>query len=110
VSRSKKEAEKQVVAEVKKEEKTGDASTQVSVPFYGTVQLKDFSLPIVTVILGGLDGFNPCAMWILIFLISMLIGMQDRRKMWIIGFAFIFVSALSYFLFITAWLQVMLFI
>jgi len=49
-------------------------------------------------------------MWILIFLISMLIGMQDRRKMWIIGFAFIFVSALSYFLFITAWLQVMLFI
>jgi hypothetical protein len=62
------------------------------------------------VILGTLDGFNPCAMWILIFLISMLIGMQDRRKMWIIGFAFIFVSALSYFLFITAWLQVMLFI
>jgi len=49
-------------------------------------------------------------MWILIFLISMLIGMQDRRKMWIIGFAFIFVSALSYFLFITAWLQVMIFI
>lgn len=49
-------------------------------------------------------------MWILIFLISMLIGMHDRRKMWIIGFAFIFVSALSYFLFITAWLQVMLFI
>jgi hypothetical protein len=54
-SRSKKEAEKQVVVEVKKEEKTGDASTQVSVPFYGTVQLKDFSLPIVTVILGALD-------------------------------------------------------
>jgi hypothetical protein len=74
------------------------------------VQLADFSLPIVTIILGTLDGFNPCAMWILIFLISMLIGMQDRRKMWIIGFAFIFVSALSYFLFITAWLQVMIFI
>ncbi len=89
---------------------SGDTSTQVSVPFFGTVQLRDLSLPIVTVILGALDGFNPCAMWILIFLISMLIGMQDRRKMWIIGFAFIFVSALSYFLFITAWLQVMIFI
>lgn len=88
----------------------GDASTQVSIPFFWVVQLKDFSLPLVTVILGTLDGFNPCAMWILIFLISMLIGMQDRRKMWLIGFAFIFVSALSYFLFITAWLQVMLFI
>lgn len=97
--------------EVKKNEwAIGDASTQVSVPFFGTVQLKDFSLPIVTVILGALDGFNPCAMWILIFLISMLIGMKDRRKMWIIGFAFIFVSALSYFLFMTAWLQVMIFI
>jgi thiol:disulfide interchange protein len=108
---SKKDAEKQIVADVKKIEGTaGEASTQVSVPFFGTVQLADFSLPIVTIILGTLDGFNPCAMWILIFLISMLIGMQDRRKMWIIGFAFIFVSALSYFLFITAWLQVMIFI
>jgi hypothetical protein len=97
--------------EVKKNEGTiGDTSTQVSVPFFGPVQLKDFSLPLVTIILGSLDGFNPCAMWILIFLISMLIGMQDRRKMWIIGFVFIFISALSYFLFITAWLQVMLFI
>ncbi len=89
---------------------TGDTSTQVSLPFFWVVQLQEFSLPIVTVILGVLDGFNPCAMWILIFLISMLIGMQDRRKMWLIGFAFIFISALSYFLFMTAWLQVMLFI
>ena len=101
----------QGVEEVKKNENTtGDASTQVSIPFFGMVQLKNFSLPLVTIILGSLDGFNPCAMWILIFLISMLIGMQDRRKMWIIGFVFIFISALSYFLFITAWLQVMLFI
>ncbi len=104
------QAQQEVEVSKKNEWTSGDASTQVSVPFFGTIQLKDFSLPIVTVILGALDGFNPCAMWILIFLISMLIGMQDRRKMWIIGFAFIFVSALSYFLFITAWLQVMIFI
>ncbi len=89
---------------------SGDASTQVNIPFFWTVQLKDFSLPIITVIVGTLDGFNPCAMWILIFLISMLIGMENRKKMWIIGFTFIFVSAFSYFLFMTAWLQVMLFI
>ncbi len=49
-------------------------------------------------------------MWILLFLISMLVGMHDRKKMWIIGSTFIFISALSYFLFITAWLQMILFI
>lgn len=85
-------------------------TTEINIPFYWIIQLKSLSLPLITIILWALDWFNPCAMWILIFLISMLIGMADRRKMWIIWFTFIFVSALSYFLFMTAWLQVMLFL
>lgn len=72
--------------------------------------LSKMSLPLVTVILGFLDGFNPCAMWALIFLITLLLGMQDRKRMWVLGIVFIFTSAFVYFLFMVAWLNLILFL
>jgi hypothetical protein len=82
---------------------------EVSVPFVGTVAIADLSLPVLTVVLGALDGFNPCAMWVLVFLIGLLVGMQDRVRMWTLGAAFIAGSALVYFLFMAAWLNFLLF-
>lgn len=81
------------------------AKQEVSLPFIGTIDLHQLSLPMLTVVLGLLDGFNPCAMWVLLFLIGLLIGMKDRRRMWILGGTFIFTSAAIYFLFLTAWLN-----
>lgn len=78
----------------------------ITVPLIGAVSLKDLSLPVLTIVIAFLDGFNPCAMWVLVFLISMLLGMQDKRKMWLLGSAFIFVSGLVYFVFLAAWLNV----
>lgn len=72
--------------------------------------LQGLSLPLITVVLGILDGFNPCAMWTLIFLISLLLGMKDKKRMWILGATFIFVSGLIYYLFMAAWLNVILFL
>ncbi|PIR07149.1 MAG: hypothetical protein COV55_01820 [Candidatus Komeilibacteria bacterium CG11_big_fil_rev_8_21_14_0_20_36_20] len=82
----------------------------VKIPLLGQVNLKTFSLPVLTVFLGILDGFNPCAMWVLLFLISMLLGMKDRCRMWILGGSFIITSALVYFLFMAAWLNLILFL
>lgn len=83
---------------------------KINLPFLGTVEIKNFSLPILTIIIAALDGFNPCAMWALLFLISLLLGMKDRVKMWIMGSVFVFVSGAVYFLFMAAWLNVLLFI
>lgn len=83
---------------------------KVSIPFFGEINLEGFSLPVITVILGVLDGFNPCAMWTLIFLISLLIGMGDKKRMWILGGAFIVASAGVYFLFMAAWLNLLIFL
>ena len=95
----------------KKEDKGGEklkkSLESISVPFVGEVNLKGLSIISVTVILGIVDGFNPCAMWVLLFLISMLIGLKDRKRMWILGFTFIFTSAIIYFLFMSAWLNLM---
>ena len=82
----------------------------ISVPFIGEIRTADLSLPLLTVLLGALDGFNPCAMWVLVFLIGLLLGMQDRFRMWVLGTAFIAGSALVYFLFMAAWLNFLLFI
>jgi len=74
------------------------------------IDLEKLSLPALTVVLGFLDGFNPCAMWVLLFLISLLLGMKDKKKMWILGLAFIISSAFVYFLFMFAWLNFFLFV
>lgn len=75
-------------------------------PILGKVDVKKVSLPIMSAVIGLVDGFNPCAMWVLIFLISMLLGTKDRKKMWILGLTFLFTSAFIYLLFMVAWLNV----
>lgn len=64
------------------------------------------SLPALSIILGAIDGFNPCAMWVLIFLISMLFNMENKKKMWCLGITFLVTSALVYLLFMFSWLGI----
>ncbi|MBL7159526.1 hypothetical protein ISS85_03555 [Candidatus Microgenomates bacterium] len=82
----------------------------INLPVLGELKTKNLSLPVLTIIIGVLDGFNPCAMWALVFLITLLLGMKDKTRMWILGTAFIVTSAFVYFLFMTAWLHLFLFL
>lgn len=81
------------------------AEDRLQVPFLGLTDLKTLSLPVLTFVIALVDGFNPCAMWTLLFLISILLGMNSRKKMFLIGGTFIFVSGLIYFMFLSAWLN-----
>ena len=85
-------------------------SEEVSVPVLGKINAKSVSLPLLAVVLGFVDGFNPCAMWILIFLITMLFNMKDKKKMWILGLTFIITSGVVYLLFMLTWLNLATFI
>ena len=69
-----------------------------TLPILGKVNLKEVSLPLVAVILGFIDGFNPCAMWVLIFLITLLLRVKEKSKRWLIGLTFLFTSGLVYFI------------
>lgn len=84
--------------------------TEVTVPVFGTIRFADYSLPALAVILGLVDGFNPCAMWVLVYLISILMMLNDRRKAWIIVGAFVMASFVLNYLFMTAWLNAFLLI
>ena len=69
-----------------------------TIPLLGTINVKETSILLVSIVLGLLDGFNPCAMWILLFLINMLFDMKNKKRMLILGITFLFVSGLVYFL------------
>ncbi|MEM2131321.1 MAG: thioredoxin domain-containing protein [Candidatus Woesearchaeota archaeon] len=77
-------------------------------PFLGKTDLTKYSLLSLSVILGLIDGFNPCAMWVLVYLIGILIELNDKKKIWLIVGSFVFASGFLYFLFMTAWLNVFL--
>ena len=81
-------------------------SCKFSIPIIGEINPKNISLPFVSIVIGLVDGFNPCAMWVLLFLISLMIGMKNRKRMWCLGLAFLFTSAIIYFVFMFAWTNV----
>ena len=79
---------------------------KVDIPLFGTIDLEMLSLPVIAIVIGVVDGFNPCAMWVLIFLITLLLGFKDRKRMWILGSTFILTSGFIYFLFMLGVLQI----
>lgn len=78
--------------------------------WFGELRIRDLGLPLFTIAVGLLDGFNPCAMWVLLFLLSLLVNLQDRRKMALIAGTFVLVSGVIYFAFMAAWLNMFLLI
>ncbi len=74
-------------------------------PLLGNVEAGVSSLPLMTMIIAGVDAFNPCAFFVLMFLLSLLLHTRSRQRMLLVGGVFVFFSGLLYFLFMTAWLN-----
>jgi glutaredoxin len=84
------------------------ASGSVETGLFGTLSVSRLGLPLFTLALGLLDGFNPCAMWVLLFLLSLLVHLHDRKRMALVAGTFVLVSGLVYYAFMAAWLNVFL--
>jgi glutaredoxin len=82
----------------------------VDTGWFGVLRAGRLGLPIFTVALGLLDGFNPCAMWMLLFVLALLVNLRDRTRMALIGGTFVLVSGVVYFAFMAAWLNIFLLI
>jgi thiol-disulfide isomerase/thioredoxin len=80
----------------------------VTLPLVGTLDPARVSLPLFTVVIAGLDSFNPCAFFVLLFLLSLLVHARSRKRMFLIGGIFVLFSGLVYFLFMAAWLNIFL--
>ena len=78
------------------------------VPMLGEVDAHQLSLPLFTLLIAGLDAFNPCAFFVLLFLLSLMVHARSRARMLLVGVTFVFFSGLVYFLFMAAWLNLFL--
>jgi hypothetical protein len=78
----------------------------LELPWLGPVASEQLSLPMFTLVIAGLDAFNPCAFFVLLFLLSLLVHAGGRWRMLFIGSVFVCCSGLLYFLFMAAWLNV----
>ncbi len=75
----------------------------VNVPFYGALNLEGFALPTMASLLGFIDGFNPCAMWVLVTFLIVLLQIGDRKLMWRVAGLFIAAEAIMYYLILNVW-------
>lgn len=82
--------------------------TQIRLPLLGPFDAATLSLPAFTLVLAGLDAFNPCAFFVLFFLLSLMVHARSRARMLLIGGTFVLFSGLVYFLFMAAWLNLFL--
>lgn len=89
---------------------TPEEDNLITLPVFGEIDTSKMSLSVFTIILGFLDGFNPCAFFVLFFLLSMLIYAKSRKRMLLIGGTFVFFSGFIYLLFMSAWLNLFLLI
>lgn len=89
-------------------EKDTDKDTTINIPIIGKFNVKNVSVGSAAVLIGLVDGFNPCAMWVLLFLITALIGLKDRKRMILLGSVFLLTSGLVYFLIMFSWLNIII--
>ena len=96
---------RRLLALVERQEGTGG---EIRAGPLGTLSPARLGLPLFTLTLGLLDGFNPCAMWVLLFLLSLLVHWHDRGRMALVAGTFVLVSGAVYYAFMAAWLNVFL--
>ena len=90
--------------------KTISTANEIDMPLFGKANVEKLGLPIFTMAIGLVDGFNPCAMWVLLILLSILVNLRDRKRILIIAGTFVFISGAVYFVFMAAWLNIFLII
>ena len=93
------------VCEVPGLTKGAENQVLVNIPIINkTVDLTNYSLFTMSLILGTIDGFNPCAMWVLVLFLTALIAVGNKVKMFRVAGLFILAEAVMYFFILNAWI------
>lgn len=77
---------------------------QVRLPLIGTINVKQYSLTAMAMILGFVDGFNPCAMWVLVMFLTLLLQAGSRKRMFQLAGLFILAETIMYYAIMTVWI------
>jgi cytochrome c biogenesis protein CcdA/glutaredoxin len=82
---------------------TAPSHALVNIPFFKAISTQSVSLISLSVLLGIIDGFNPCALWVLITFLILLSQIGDKKKMILVAGMFLVAEALMYNLILNIW-------
>jgi len=75
----------------------------IDIPLLGPIDFQKYSLPTLSLVLGFVDGFNPCAMWVLVTFLVILIDAGSKKRMWQLAGIFVAAEAIMYYLILNVW-------
>jgi len=87
-----------------------DRRNVLNLPVIGEVDLSASPILFSTFIIAFLDGFNPCSLFVLTFLLAIIIHSASRKRIFLVGFTFLLVTSAVYGLFILGILNIMVFV
>jgi len=77
-----------------------EARSVIEVPLVGGVDVGGRSLVLSTLLIGFVDGVNPCSLWVLSVLLALVLHGGSRRRVALVGVTFLLVTAAMYGLYI----------
>ncbi len=104
------ELEKLLGLQISAETAPTTAADTISVPLFGDINVGTMPLLLTTVLIAFVDGFNPCSIWLLTILLGILLHTRSRRKIIIVGLAFLLTTAAGYGAFMLGLLNIFLYV
>ena len=86
-------------------EKPSQSQEKINLPIIGEIDISKYSLPVLAVILGTLDGFNVCSLGALVLILGLVLALKSRKKILVFGGIFILTTAVVYGVLIFLWHQ-----
>jgi len=90
------------------EDKSKEKDDDEKISVFGLFEINpnDYALPTMSIILGFIDGFNPCAMWVLTTFLIVLMQLKNKKKIFQIVGIFVIAEAVMYYVILYLWLLV----
>lgn len=81
------------------------APYMINLPIFGSINANAYPLAVLSAILGFIDGFNPCAMWVLVTFLLILMQVGNRKRMFLFAGVFVLAETIMYYLILTVWFK-----
>lgn len=85
-------------------------SQKIKIPIFGQIDAEKFPLPLLAIIFGFFDGFNICSLGALVLILGLVIALKSKRKILILGGAFILITVIVYWTLVFLWHRLFVFI
>lgn len=78
----------------------------LEIPLIGEIDASDTPIVALTAMIAFVDGFNPCSLWVLTFLLGMVIHSGSRKRTAAVGLTFLTVTSVGYGAFVYGMINV----